>query len=137
MSTFEATNQERTELLKKAKTIAIVGISDKPDRPSYGVAKYLHEFSDYDLYFVNPMIDSLFGLPTYKSLTDIPVAIDIVDIFRKPEDCMSVLDSAMSIGAKAIWLQLGIRNDDVAEKAHKAGMAVVMDRCILIDHKAL
>jgi predicted CoA-binding protein len=137
MSTFEATTQERNDLLRSAKTVAIVGISDKPDRPSYGVAKYLHESSEYELYFVNPMIETLFGLPAYKSLADIPVAIDIVDVFRKPEDCMSVLESAIEVGAKAIWLQLGIRNEDVAQKAHEAGMSVVMDRCILIDHRAL
>jgi predicted CoA-binding protein len=137
MSSYEATAQERTELLKTAKTVAIVGISDKPDRPSFGVAKYLHESSEYELYFVNPALDSLFGLPAYKSLADIPVAIDIVDVFRKPEDCMSVLESALDVGAKAIWLQLGIRNEEVAEKAHEAGMTVVMDRCILIDHRAL
>jgi predicted CoA-binding protein len=137
MSTFEATTQERNDLLRSAKTVAIVGISDKPDRPSYGVAKYLHESSEYELYFVNPMIETLFGLPAYKSLADIPVAIDIVDVFRKPEDCMSVLESAIEVGAKAIWLQLGIRNEEVAQKAHDAGMSVVMDRCILIDHRAL
>ena len=137
MSSFEATSEERNTLLRTAKTVAIVGISDKPDRPSYGVAKYLHESSEFELYFVNPMIETLFGLPCYKSLADIPVPIDIVDVFRKAEDCMSVLESAIAIGAKAIWLQLGIRNEEVAQKAHDAGMSVVMDRCILIDHRAL
>lgn len=128
---------EISELLLKSKTVAIVGISDKPDRPSYGVARYLLENSHFNLFFVNPLLTDFFGQKVYKSLQDIPVHIDIVDVFRKPADCLQILDEAIAIGADAIWLQLGIAVPEVALLGEKAGLDVVMDRCIKIDYEAL
>ncbi|CAN1523833.1 COG1832 Predicted CoA-binding protein [Candidatus Nanopelagicaceae bacterium] len=128
---------EISELLRNSKTVAIVGISDKPDRPSYGVARYLIENSHFDLFFVNPLLEEVLGKKVYKSLKDIPVAIDIVDVFRKPADCPEVLAESIEIGARAIWLQLGIDVPEVEEKGTDAGLQVVMDRCIKIDYAAV
>lgn len=128
---------EISELLRNSKTVAIVGISDKPDRPSYGVARYLIENSHFDLYFVNPLLEEVLGKKVYKTLKDIPVAIDIVDVFRKPADCPEVLAESIEIGARAIWLQLGIDVPEVEEKGTDAGLQVVMDRCIKIDYAAV
>jgi predicted CoA-binding protein len=126
-----------SHLLRTAKTVAIVGISDKPERASHGVARYLQENSDYELFFVNPLLDEVLGQKVYKSLKDIGVHIDIVDVFRKPEDCLAVLDESIEIGASAIWLQLGISVPEVATQGSEAGLSVVMDRCIKIDYAAL
>ena len=130
-------NVEVKALLEKSKSVAIVGISNKEDRASYQVAKWLQENSHFNLFFVNPVIDEVLGQKTYASLADIPEKIDIVDVFRKAEDCPPVLEKAIAAGAGAIWLQLGIANDDVAEKGAAAGLEVVMDRCIKIDYAAL
>ena len=121
-------------LLERSTNVAIVGISNKPDRASYQVAKWLQENSHFNLYFVNPVIDEVLGAKTFSSLAEIPVQIDIVDVFRKADDCPPVLEKAISAQAKAIWLQLGIANQEVAEKATSIGMGVVMDRCIKIDY---
>jgi predicted CoA-binding protein len=128
---------EIPHLLRTAKTVAIVGISDKAERASHGVARYLQENSDYELFFVNPLLDEVLGQKAYKSLKDIGVHIDIVDVFRKPEDCLAVLDESIEIGASAIWLQLGISVPEVATQGSEAGLSVVMDRCIKIDYAAL
>jgi predicted CoA-binding protein len=124
-------------LLRTAKTVAIVGVSDKAERASHGVAKYLLENSDYELFFVNPALDEVLGQKVYKSLKDIGAHIDIVDVFRKPEDCLAVLLESIEIGASAIWLQLGISVPEVATQGSEAGLSVVMDRCIKIDYAAL
>jgi predicted CoA-binding protein len=131
------TSAEVKTLLQESKTVAIVGISNKEDRASYQVAKWLQENSHFTLYFVNPVIDEVLGQKTFASLADIPEKIDIVDVFRKAEDCPSVLEKAIAVGAKSIWLQLGISNDDVATNGTAAGLEVVMDRCIKIDYAAL
>jgi uncharacterized protein len=128
---------EISELLRESKSVAIVGISDKPDRPSYGVARYLLENSHYEIYFVNPLLDEVFGKKVYKSLKEIPVHIDIVDVFRKPADCPEVLAESIDIGASSIWLQLGITVPEVDSAGNAAGLKVVMDRCIKIDYAAL
>jgi len=128
---------EIPHLLRTAKTVAIVGISDKAERASHGVARYLQENSEYELFFVNPLLDEVLGQKVYKSLKDIGVHIDIVDVFRKPEDCLAVLDESIEIGASAIWLQLGISVPEVAKQGSEAGLSVVMDRCIKIDYAAL
>ena len=128
---------EISELLRESKSVAIVGISDKPDRPSYGVARYLLENSHYEIYFVNPLLDEVFGKKVYKSLKEIPVHIDIVDVFRKPADCPEVLAESIDIGASSIWLQLGITVPEVDSAGNAAGLRVVMDRCIKIDYAAL
>ena len=131
------TDSEVKALLARSKSVAIVGISNKEDRASYQVAKWLKENSHFDLYFVNPVIDEVLGQKTYPSLSEIPVQIDIVDVFRKAEDCPPVLEKAIAAGAKAIWLQLGIAYSDVAENGTAAGLDVVMDRCIKVDYAAL
>ena len=127
-------------LLTSAKAIAIVGVSDKADRPSNGVARYLLENSNYDLFFVNPALKELLGHPVYSSLAEVlevtPV-IDIVDVFRKIEDMPAVLDEAIAVGAGAFWMQLGLRDDALANKATTAGMQVVQDKCIKIEHERL
>ena len=128
---------EISDLLHSSMTVAIVGVSDKPDRPSFGVAKYLLENSHFELFFVNPVLEEVLGQKVYKSLRDIPVHVDIVDVFRKPADCLSVLEESIEIGAGAIWLQLGISVDEVALRGEKAGLQVVMDRCIKIDYAAM
>jgi predicted CoA-binding protein len=128
---------EIPHLLRTAKTVAIVGISDKAERASHGVARYLQENSDYELFFVNPLLDEVLGQKAYKSLKDIGVHIDIVDVFRKPSDCLAVLEESIEIGASAIWLQLGISVPEVATQGSEAGLSVVMDRCIKIDYAAL
>ena len=136
--TWSAQSQDEIKaILQQSKNVAIVGISNKEDRASYQVAKYLKENAHFNLYFVNPVIDEVLGQKTYASLADISDHIDIVDVFRKAEDCPSVLEKAMAIKASTIWLQLGISNADVAEKGTAAGMQVVMDRCIKIDYAAL
>ena len=131
------TSAEVKTLLQESKNVAIVGISNKEDRASYQVAKWLQEHSHFTLFFVNPVIDEVLGQKTYPSLAEIPEQIDIVDVFRKAEDCPSVLEKAIAICAKSIWLQLGISNDEVSAKGSEAGMKVVMDRCIKIDYAAL
>jgi len=128
---------EIPELLRIAKTVAVVGISDKPDRASYSVSKYLLENSHFELFFVNPLLEEVLGHKVYRSLKDIPVRIDIVDVFRKPADCLQVLEESIEIGAGAIWLQLGISVPEVETSGEKAGLKVVMDRCIKIDYAAL
>ena len=135
MSTWHEPNaKERLDILKKAKNIAIVGASDNPARASYFVSTYLHSASDYKLFYINPNLETLFGEPVYKSLSDLPEKIDIVDVFRKPSDIPGVLDEAIKIGAKVFWMQLGIKNQAEAERAAEAGLIAVQDRCIKIEH---
>ncbi len=134
MTWREPTEAEIKELLEATKTVAIVGISNKEDRASYQVAKWLQNNSHFTLFFVNPVIDEVLGQKTYASLAEIPVEIDIVDVFRKSEDCPATLDKAIAVGAKSIWLQLGITNDEVSTRGSAAGMQVVMDRCIKVDY---
>ncbi len=131
------TNADVKALLEKSKNVAIVGISNKEDRASYQVAKWLQQNSHFNLFFVNPVIDEVLDQKTYPSLADIQEEIDIVDVFRKAEDCPSVLEKAIAIGAKSIWLQLGITNDEVAAVGTEAGLEVVMDRCMKIDYANL
>ncbi len=128
------TNAEIKELLEKSQNVAIVGISNKEDRASFQVARWLQANSHFTLFFVNPVIDEVLGQKTYASLSEIPAPIDIVDVFRKSEDCPATLDKAMAAGAKSIWLQLGISNDEVGERGIETGMQVVMDRCIKVDY---
>lgn len=124
------------EILKKSKTIAIVGLSDKPDRPSYGVASYLLEHG-YEIFPINPNISEWRGLKVHNSLNEITEKIDIVDIFRKSEDVLSVVQDAIAIRAKTVWMQLGVINEPAAELARKVGLNVVMDKCIKIEHAKL
>ncbi|WP_336659513.1 CoA-binding protein [Leucobacter sp. USHLN153] len=124
----------RLGILRRAKSIAIVGASNNPARASYFVATYLLSSSPYDVYFVNPRADTILGQPVYASLADLPVVPDIVDVFRKDEDLPGVAREAVEVGAKALWLQLGSWNEEAAAIAEDAGLDVVMDRCVKIEH---
>ncbi len=126
--------KERLHILRNAKSVAIVGASPNMARSSYFVATYLQQSSDYDLYFVNPNADEILGEPVYRSLADLPVVPDIVDVFRKGSDIPSVIDDVVAIGAKTIWVQLGIWNQDAAIYGESKGLTVVMDRCIKVEH---
>ena len=135
MSTWHEPNaKERLEILNNAKTIAIVGASDNPARASYFVSTYLQSASDCKIFFVNPNLETILGQQVYKSLSDIPEKIDIVDVFRKPAYIPTVMDEAIKIGAKVFWMQLGIKNQEEAERGAAAGLTVVQDRCVKIEH---
>ena len=137
MTATAPSDEEIRELLLSTKTIAIVGVSANTDRASYHVARYLQKNTQYELFFVNPAVDEILGQKVYKSLSEIEEEIDLVDVFRKPDDCLTVLEEAIAIKAKAIWLQLGISVPEVAMQGEAAGLTVVMDRCIKIDHAHL
>jgi predicted CoA-binding protein len=128
--------QSIPEILKKSKTIAVVGLSNKPDRPSYDVASYLQEHG-YIVIPVNPNIEEWKGIKSYRSLSEVKEKIDVVDIFRKSGDVSPVVDEAIRVGAKVVWMQLGIINEEAAGKARAAGLTVVMDRCMKIEHARL
>jgi predicted CoA-binding protein len=123
-----------TELLDTAKTIAVVGLSSKPSRPSYGVARYLQS-SGYRIIPVNPNESEVLGEKCYARLEDIPEKIDIVDIFRRSELVPEIVDAAIRIGARAVWMQEGVVNEESAEKARRAGLTVVMDLCMAPEHQ--
>ncbi|MBP3035846.1 CoA-binding protein [Arthrobacter sp. zg-ZUI100] len=125
---------ERLALLRRAQSIAIVGASDKPSRASYFVATYLLSSSPYRVYFVNPVAKEILGRPVYASLADLPEVPDIVDVFRRHDDLPSVLQESVAVGAKTLWLQLGSWHEGVARDAEAAGLDVVMDRCVKIEH---
>jgi predicted CoA-binding protein len=122
------------ELLKKCKTIAVVGLSSNPMRPSFGVTEYMQE-AGYRIIPVNPNEMEVLGEKSYARLEDVPEKIDIVNIFRRAEEVAPVVESAIRIGAKAVWMQMGIENEAAAEKARAAGIVVVEDACILVEHK--
>jgi len=126
--------KDRLAILQKAKTVAIVGASPNAARSSYFVATYLQQSSDYELFFVNPNADEILGQKVYKSLADLPVVPDIVDVFRKGSDIPSVIDDVVAIGAKTIWVQLGIWNEEAAYYGESKGLTVVMDRCLKVEH---
>lgn len=124
-------------ILRDTRTVAIVGVSDNPLRPSYGVWQYLKSASDYALYLVNPTISEVDGTPVYPSLDEVPVVPDLVDVFRRHEFLPSVLDDTIKVGAKTLWLQSGLRHEQVARDGEAAGLQVVMDRCLKVDHARL
>ena len=123
-------DEDIAELLTGARTIAVVGASDRPSRPSYGVMKFLQEWG-YRVFPVNPQItgEHVLGEFVWRELAQIGVPIDIVDIFRRPEMAMEAVEQAIFVGAKSVWMQLGVINHDAAAKAEAAGLKVVMDRC--------
>ncbi|MGW8483461.1 CoA-binding protein [Microbacterium sp. NPDC055903] len=126
--------QDRFALLRRSRSVAIVGASDNPARASYFVGTYLLSSSPYDVYFVNPRAERILDRPVYASLADLPVVPDIVDVFRRHDDLPGVAQEAVDIGAKALWLQLGSWNEDAAAIGEAGGLDVVMDRCIKIEH---
>jgi uncharacterized protein len=127
-------NDEIGALLKRAKTIAVVGLSDSPLRPSYGVSAYMQQ-QGYRIIPVNPSINGALGEKAVASLSDIHEKVDIVDVFRRSEFVPEVVDEAIKLGVPAIWMQEGVVHQAAAEKARKAGIFVVMDRCILKEHQ--
>ena len=123
-------------LLTGARNVAVVGISPRVNRPSYAVASYLQDVG-YRVFPVNPALESWNGLAAYDTVSDIPEKIDIVDIFRRPLQVGPVVDDAIAAGAGAVWMQQGIVNEDAAQAAREAGLDVVMDRCMLVEHRRL
>jgi predicted CoA-binding protein len=122
------------ELLKKYKTIAVVGLSSNPMRPSFGVTEYMQE-AGYRIIPVNPNETEVLGEKSYARLEDVPEKIEIVNVFRRAEDVPPVVESAIRVGAKVVWMQSGIENAAAAEKALAAGMVVIEDACILVEHR--
>ena len=123
------------DLLQRAKTIAVVGLSDSPMRPSYGVSAYMQS-QGYKIIPVNPSISEALGEKSYASLAEIPDKIDIVNIFRRSEYVPEIVDQAIELKIPAVWMQEGVMNPTAAEKAEKAGIFVTMDLCILKEHRA-
>jgi predicted CoA-binding protein len=124
-----------TELLKRARTIAVVGLSNSPLRPSHGVSAYM-QTQGYRIIPVNPQIDEALGEKSYASLLEVPEKIDIVNIFRRPDAVEEVVDQAIQLRVPAVWMQESVIHEKAAEKARQAGIFVVMDRCILQEHRA-
>jgi uncharacterized protein len=122
-------------LLQRAKTIAVVGLSNNPLRPSHGVSAYMQSHG-YRIVPVNPRIESSLGEKAYASLLDVPEKIDIVNIFRRPEYVEEVVDQAIRLKVPAVWMQEEVIHERAAEKARQAGIFVVMDSCILVEHRA-
>ncbi len=125
--------RERLRLIRTAESVALVGVSANPIRSSNFVASYLVR-THFRIYPVNPRYDEVLGLKCYPSLAELPEVPDIVDVFRRPEELPGVVEEAIAIGAKAVWFQLGLRHDDAAATAREAGLAVVQDRCLKIEH---
>ena len=133
MSKLLTTPAEVSALVNAVKVVAIVGVSDNPDRASNAVAKYLQDHSQYKLYFVNPLLETVLGEKSYKSLNEIPEQIDMVDVFRKPSDMEAVMDEAIFVKAKSFWMQLGISEAVQAERGVQAGMDVVQNLCLKVE----
>jgi predicted CoA-binding protein len=129
----EATALERLQIIQSGRTVALVGVSGNPLRSSNFVATYLVR-TDLEVYPVNPMYDEILGLKSYPSLADLPVVPDIVDVFRRHDEIPGVVDEAIAVGAKVVWFQLGLRHDEAAARALEAGLKVVQNRCLKIEH---
>ncbi len=129
-------NETIEKILKSSKNIAMVGVSDNPDKPSKHVFEYLTDCG-YNVIPVNPTIKEVDGKKCYPDLSSVPVKVDVVDIFRRSEDVPMVVDEAIQKGAGAVWMQEGIINEAAAKKARDAGLLVVMDRCMLKEHSKL
>ena len=124
-------------ILRETRSIAIVGVSADPMRPSHGVWRYLKSATDYELYLVNPTLSEIDGDAVYPSLADLPVVPDLVDVFRRREHLHAVLTATIAVGAKTLWLQQGLWDGEIAREGAAAGLQVVMDRCIKVDHASL
>ncbi len=131
-------DDELRDVLTRYRRVAVVGISDDPDRPSHSVASYLQE-QGYDIYSVNPLLagKTVLGRTVYSSLAELPEPPEIVDVFRRSEYVSGVADAAIAAGAKVLWTQLGVRDDVAAERASAAGLQVVQNRCTAIEHGRL
>jgi predicted CoA-binding protein len=124
------------ELLTSARTIAVVGLSSRRARPSYSVSEYMQS-AGYRIIPVNPQESEVLGEKAYPDLDSVPVPVDIVDVFRRPEYVPEIVEAAIRIGAKAVWMQEGVVHEEAAERARAAGLTVVMDRCILKEHRKM
>jgi predicted CoA-binding protein len=133
MAILNPNEEQLREILATAKTVAIVGVSNKPDRASYQVAHYLRENTPYRFFYINPVLEELFGEKVYSSLADVPGHIDIVDVFRKSEDIPPVMDAAIEARVGTFWMQLGIENQDQADRGFEHGLNVVEDLCIKVE----
>lgn len=122
----------RQRILRETRSVAIVGASANTSRASYFVWTYLKSTGDYDIYLVNPTIKEIEGTPVYPSLSELPVVPDLVDVFRRRDDLPDVLKETIAVGAKTLWLQLGLRHDEVVRDGEAAGLQVVQDRCMKI-----
>jgi predicted CoA-binding protein len=129
-------NPEIAELLRSSRTIAVVGLSSKRWRPSYGVSEYMQR-QGYRIIPVNPNETEVLGEKAYPNLDAVPDAIDIVDIFRRPEFVPEIVEAAIRRGARAVWMQEGVVHEEAARRASEAGLIVVMDRCLLKEHRKL
>jgi len=123
-----------TKILRESKTIAVVGLSSNPMRPSFGVTEYMQE-AGYRIIPVNPNEREVLGEKSYARLEDVPEKIEIVNVFRRAEEVPAVVESAIRVGAKVVWMQSGVENEAAAEKALAAGLVVVEDACILVEHR--
>ena len=126
--------QDTIEQILSLRTIAVVGLSDKPERPSNGVARYLIA-RGYRVIPVNPALEEVLGLKCYPSLSAIPEPLEVVDVFRRAEHAVAVAEEAVAMGAKALWLQLGVVNDEAVQLAEAAGLLTVQNRCIMAEHQ--
>jgi hypothetical protein len=135
MSWIPPTARERKAILDRTRSIAVVGVSSKTSRPSHFVATYLLSSScDYEVWFVNPAETQILGHPVYPSLADLPVVPDLVDVFRRSDGLPDVARDAVAVGAKVFWAQLGLHNDEAVAIAHEAGLEIVTNRCLKIEH---
>lgn len=132
----QPTDDEILEILTGAKTVAVVGFSSKPERPSHRVAKFLKD-AGYRIYAINPNIEEALGEKVYASLEEVPAGIDIVDIFRASDKVLPVVEAAIRVGARVVWMQEGVVNEEAARKAKEAGLKVVMDRCTMQEYRRL
>jgi len=124
------------EVLNSSRVVAVVGLSSKTKRPSYKVASYLKE-QGYKTIPINPAEREILGEPSYPDVTSVPESIDVVDIFRRSEEVPPIVDEAIKIGAKAVWMQEGVVNEEAAARARKAGLMVIMDKCMRKEHQKL
>lgn len=125
------------QILRDTRTVAIVGASPNPNRASHDIWTYLKSASEYELYLVNPTVNEIEGTPVYPSLAELPVVPDLVDVFRRREHLPEVLADTVAVGAKVLWLQVGLWDEQVARDGAAAGLQIVMDRCIKVDHARL
>ncbi len=124
------------DVLTNAKVIAVVGHSDKPERISYRIAQFLQEIG-YNVYPVNPLVNEIDGQPSYSSLKDVPEPVDIVNVFRRSEYLSAIVDEAIAVNARTVWAQLGVYDQQSAQKALDAGLNIVMDACIKVEYLRL
>jgi predicted CoA-binding protein len=131
-----ATPEEIRDILHSTRVIAVVGLSDKPDRDSFRVAAYMQR-AGYRIIPVNPAVQEVLGEKSHASLREVPEKIDMVDVFRKPDAVPAIVEDAIAVGAKVVWMQEGIVHNEAADRARAAGLKVVMDRCVLREHRGM